>query len=121
MDVSEIPTVQLDREDHVNCKYVVAKITDTNNNSKIIVRGGRPGEYHEMIAIKTKKAMDPCITLEFLRGGYIDMLPIEREICLSGSSAYFRGQEPNRELTISLLQEAYPDYKVYQIFPDLED
>lgn len=109
MDINNLPEVKVDPRG--GFKYIVAVVSDQNGNQKTVIRADETCEAHAYIMGDLVEEVGPEIDIECIGGGRIRVDPDRRTIEIwKFSEAY--GQEPDRQQTVAMLQNAFPGFKV---------
>lgn len=107
MDLNNIPEVVIDLRG--GYKYIVAEVSDEKGNKKPLVRANESCGYHADILKKVK--METGLFARCLGGGRIQIDPENKTIRIWNQSVDF-GREPDRQLTVKMLQEAFPGWTI---------
>lgn len=94
-------------------KYVLCQIfeSDTEDNSKHVVRGDKNCEFHEDVWNKLKKPLrEYNLRGKCVGGGRIEHDPDEKTLKVYGHS--YQYGKANHELTVEILKKKYPDYTI---------
>ncbi|PCI27839.1 hypothetical protein COB55_04950 [Candidatus Wolfebacteria bacterium] len=119
MKTSEIKKVVI--LDELGHKYIVATLTDSDENEIFVLRGGEADQDHPSI-LKDLKAEISDLNVTIHGGGRISVDTVGRTcsltettaepyIMISGTSGNF-GSNRKEEETLSLLKETYPQCSV---------
>ena len=93
-------------------KFIVVQLTDGGGEKKLIVRANENCEFHADIFDELLRHEDlDTLSPKCVGGGNIEVDPEEKRIRIRSSSSRY-GREPDRQLTVRMLQVAFPDYQV---------
>lgn len=111
MMFEQIPLVVVDLNADRSRKFVVAEISDGAGSKKIIVRAGAYYAHCEGYQYLEEELERGGIKDKFgkLGGGSFS---VRNKVIRVFDYSFEFGQEPDRQLTGRLIQEAYPDHKV---------
>ncbi|MDO8495868.1 MAG: hypothetical protein Q7S43_00225 [bacterium] len=107
MNLDELRDVRID--DRGGYKFIVAKVSD-GVTEKLVVRADENCGYHRDI-LRLLRVEAPEFRISCIGGGGISINPDRKTIVISGSSGDF-GREPDRNNTVKMLREAFPDFEV---------
>ena len=110
-DSELFPSVEIDTG---TFKYVLIEARSPDGSVHNLVRGDARAEYHKDAAAATVRQMQRAgWSYEVLGGGRIRHEPAAKKALVYGFSYGFPWDGmPRHDVTVSLLQEAYPDYSV---------
>merc|ERR1719369_1457685 len=104
--LNSVPDVEIDCEGKF--KYILVKITGTENESKMIVRGTKDAEFHPDIFAKVEPALKALgFTCEVQGGGKI-IHDSGKSIKVFSKSTGFG--KADHAVAVKLLKTAYPGY-----------
>ena len=110
MNLETLQEVVIDRCD--SYKFIVANVTDDNDNSKLVVRVNNHYAIHAEILFILREEVRPLgLKACCIGGGRIEINPEAKTIRIWDKSTGF-GEEPDRQQTIRMLQAAYPEFQV---------
>lgn len=93
-------------------KFIVAELTDSNGAKRLVVRADQGCDYHrDILAGLRQEVRSLGLGARCIGGGQISIDPDAKKISIRGSSGDF-GVEPDRNETVRMLKEAYPEYQV---------
>ncbi|MCI0533579.1 hypothetical protein L0Y49_05175 [bacterium] len=107
--LQNVPTVSIDPSG--GYKFIVAKITDGSGGQKLVIRANGQCDYHRDILEDLRDQING-LNASCIGWGRIEHDPDAKTIKIWDSSGDFGGYEPDRDETVRMLQEAYPDYEV---------
>ena len=92
-------------------KYVLVRLYNKDDSSRLLVRGFAWAEYHDDIYQRTlQEALDAGLDTECLGGGRILHVPEKGELKVYGYSVGFG--RADHTLAVELIQKRYPSYSV---------
>jgi hypothetical protein len=101
--------VEIDGQEVYDEKYIIAEVTEPGCQKKVLV--SMPRDYHSEIARAYKASLDGRVTAFQIKGGGIITVDKKtRTIKTYGMSGSFG--KPDVQIVQSILQFAFPDYKV---------
>eukprot|EP00091_Calanus_sinicus_P011574 TRINITY_DN26143_c0_g1_i1.p1 TRINITY_DN26143_c0_g1~~TRINITY_DN26143_c0_g1_i1.p1 ORF type:complete len:134 (-),score=33.55 TRINITY_DN26143_c0_g1_i1:111-461(-) len=104
--LSSVPDVEIDSEGKF--KYILVKVSEGANESKLIVRGTKQAEFHPDIFAKVEPVMKTAgFDTEVQGGGKTLHEPGKSIKVFSKSTGYGKA---DHSLTVAILKTAFPDY-----------
>eukprot|EP00092_Neocalanus_flemingeri_P014782 GFUD01015953.1.p1 GENE.GFUD01015953.1~~GFUD01015953.1.p1 ORF type:complete len:127 (-),score=31.09 GFUD01015953.1:113-493(-) len=106
--LNSVPDVEIDPEGKF--KYILVKISSTESESKLIVRGTKKAEFHPDIFAKVEPELKRSgFSCEVQGGGKIIHQPEGKSIkVFSKSTGYGKA---DHSLATAILKKAFPDYE----------
>lgn len=110
MTLNEVKPVLIDPEG--GYKFIIVEVIDLVGERKRVVRASESPRYHAEILRDMKLyELKDGLTAICVGGGRIVVAPVAKIIEIWGRSGDF-GKEPDRNETVRMLQEAFPDFTV---------
>ncbi len=126
MDIGDVKEVDIaDLDNHkLTFKFIVVRLHDQNDVRRNIIRAKSSKEMgvsHSTIleGVWSEPGIKDGIDAECIGGGTLYVDHDEKRIIICGQSRDF-GEEPNRIETVSMLQGAFPDFQVSELFDEDE-
>lgn len=110
MTINDVPEVVIDSNG--GHKFIVAELIDDDGNKRLIVRANQQCEEHKnILRLLGEEIKESSLRVYCVGGGHIRINQETKTIRIAGDSALY-GTEPDRQKTVSMLQVAFPEFRV---------